>query len=294
MLLTVLTPSYNRGEDLQNLFQSLCNQTDKRFTWLVVDDGSTDNTRAIVRKMVETADFPVRYLYKENGGKHTALNLGLKQISTELTFIADSDDALLPHAVETIYAYHRKYEKDADLCGYAFLRRFTNGQISGKLFSPDELKASYIETRINSEDTMADKAEVFRTACLKEFPFPEYPNERFLGEDIVWVRMARKYSMIHINEAIYEFEYLEGGLTRNRRKHNIASPLGCMNRAMEFMHKDIHTKYRIKSGLQYIVYGMFAGIKLRYLLRKTPYTFLTLCCTIPGLLIYAKWKKAYK
>ena len=88
----------------------------------------------------------------------------------------------------------------------------------------DEKIGSYIDVRVNGNDTGADKAEVFKTHCLKEFPFPEYPNEKFLGEDLVWVRMARKYEMVHINKAIYVGNYLEDGLTNNRRKHNIASP----------------------------------------------------------------------
>lgn len=144
-----------------------------------MDDGSTDETAHVVRKMRETAMFPIRYIYKENGGKHTALNVGIKAIESELTFIVDSDDILAGDAVETILRYHRRYEDETNLCGYAFLRAYPDGKINGKEFIPDEKVASYIEARINSDDTMADKAEVFKTTCLKEFPFPEYPGEKF-------------------------------------------------------------------------------------------------------------------
>ena len=101
---------------------------------------------------------------------------------------------------------------------------------------------SYIDVRVNGDDTGADKAEVFKTHCLKEFPFPEYPNEKFLGEDLVWVRMAGKYEMVHINKAIYVGNYLEDGLTNNRRKHNIGSPIGCMHQAEEFIESDFKDK----------------------------------------------------
>ena len=184
-------------------------------------------------------------------------------------------------AVESILKIHKKYRSQNNICGYAFLRAFPDGKVNGKKFDVDEKIGSYIDVRVNGDDTGADKAEVFKTHCLKEFPFPEYPNEKFLGEDLVWVRMARKYEMVHINKAIYVGNYLEDGLTNNRRKHNIASPIGCMHRAEEFMESDLKTRYRIKGGLQYIVYGRFAGVKVIDLIRKSRHKILATVC-IPG------------
>ena len=146
--------------------------------------------------------------------------------------------------------------------------------------------------RVNGDDTGADKAEVFKTHCLKEFPFHEYSNEKFLGEDLVWVRMARKYEVVHIYKAIYVGNYLEDGLTNNRRKHNIASPIGCMHRAEEFMESDLKTRYRIKGGLQYIVYGRFAGVKVVDLIRKSRHKVLVTVCTPGGLFLHSRWSKA--
>ena len=216
MIVTVLTPTFNRGGILNGLFQSLQKQTKKDFEWLLVDDGSIDNTKNVVEEMEKIAEFPMRYIYKENGGKHTALNVGIRQIASELTFIVDSDDTLVSDAIETILESHKKYGLQEKLCGYSFLRKFPDGKINGKSFEPDDKIGTYIECRINADDTQADKAEVFYTKCLKEYPFPEYKNEKFLGEDIVWIRMALKYQMVHINKAIYVGNYLEDGLTKNR------------------------------------------------------------------------------
>jgi len=286
---TVLTPTFNRGKDLHNLFQSLQKQTIKDFEWLLVDDGSTDDTKKIAEEMQGIAEFPMRYIYKENGGKHTALNVGIKQITSELTFIVDSDDTLVPDAIETILKYHKKYGMRKDLCGYSFLRKFPDGKINGKPFDPDEKVGTYIECRINADDTQADKAEVFFTKCLKEYPFPKYRNEKFLGEDIVWIRMALKYKMVHINRAIYVGNYQDDGLTKNRRKNNIRSPYGCMKRAMEFMRPELKMKYRLKGAVQYIVYGKFAGE--RHLIAKAPDKMLAACASLPGLVVYHKWSK---
>lgn len=291
MMITVLTPTFNRG-GLQSLWDSLQKQTVKDFEWLVVDDGSTDGTKNLITQLQEKSDFPIRYIYKNNGGKHTALNVGIQTICSELIFIVDSDDCVTDDAVESILKIHKKYRSQNNICGYAFLRAFPDGKVNGKKFDVDEKIGSYIDVRVNGDDTGADKAEVFKTHCLKEFPFPEYPNEKFLGEDLVWVRMARKYEMVHINKAIYVGNYLEDGLTNNRRKHNIASPIGCMHRAEEFMESDLKTRYRIKGGLQYIVYGRFAGVKVVDLIRKSRHKVLATVCTPGGLFLHSRWSKA--
>lgn len=292
MMITVLTPTFNRGGGLQSLWDSLQKQTVKDFEWLVVDDGSTDGTKNLITQLQEKSDFPIRYIYKNNGGKHTALNVGIQTICSELTFIVDSDDCVTDDAVESILKIHKKYRSQNNICGYAFLRAFPDGKVNGKKFDVNEKIGSYIDVRVNGDDTGADKAEVFKTHCLKEFPFPEYSNEKFLGEDLVWVRMARKYEMVHINKAIYVGNYLEDGLTNNRRKHNIASPIGCMHRAEEFMESDLKTRYRIKGGLQYIVYGRFAGVKVVDLIRKSRHKVLATVCTPGGLFLHSRWSKA--
>lgn len=288
-MVAVLTPTYNRADCLANLYDSLCAQTDKSFKWYIVDDGSTDNTEETVKSLVEKATFQIEYIKKTNGGKHTAINEGLHHIDEELTFIVDSDDTVTSNAVEIVLNYYEKYKSNDKICGFSFLRRFPNGEINGKPFANDELIGSYIDVRVNGDDTHADKAEVYFTKCLKEFPFPEYDGEKFLGEDLVWIRMARKYDTVHINKAIYIGNYLEGGLTNNRRKHNIASPVGCMHRAEEFMEKDVKFKYRIKGALQYIIYGKFAGYKIIRLIINSDFKFLTAICVLPALFLKKKW-----
>lgn len=290
MTITILTPTYNREEGIKTLWKALQNQTVKDFEWLVVDDGSTDNTRGLIKQLQTESDFSIRYIYKDNGGKHTALNRGIDSSESELIFIVDSDDLVTEDAVDLILKFHKKYRDQPDICGYAFLRAFPDGRINGKEFVPNEMIASYIDARINREDTLADKAEVFKAHCLKEFPFPEYPGERFLGEDLVWMRMARKYKMVHVNQVIYVGNYMEDGLTNNRRKHNIASPVGCMHRAEEFMEPDLKLKYRIKGGLQYMIYGRFAGLNIRSLVQKSRHKCLVVACIPLGLILYYKWK----
>ena len=290
MTLTIITPTYNRCKNLEKLWKSLLRQTNKDFEWLVVDDGSTDNTGELIAQLQNKSDFLIQYIYKENGGKHTALNIGITSIKSKLTFIVDSDDYLTEDAVSSIFEIYKKYRANSKLCGFVFLRAYPNGNVNGKYFIQNEMIGSYIDIRINSHDTHSDKAEVFYTRCLKEFPFPEYSGEKFLGEDIIWVRMSRKYQMVHVNKTIYVGNYLEDGLTNKRRRNNINSPIGCMHRAEEFLEPDINLRYRVKAALQYIIYGKFAGMSIKNLLKNTKHKILTGVCILPGLVLYQKWK----
>lgn len=138
MRLTILTPTYNRGGVLPQLYDSLKKQTCKDFEWVIVDDGSKDNTQEVVKAWLSDSDFSIQYFFKENGGKHTALNYAVKKIESELTFIVDSDDTLTTDAVETVLRYHKRYEDEKNICGYAFLRAYPDGSVNGKEFVPNE------------------------------------------------------------------------------------------------------------------------------------------------------------
>ncbi len=293
-IVTVLTPTYNRAQQLIDLYDSLSKQSCRSFLWLVIDDGSTDNTEDTVKALIEKSDFDIEYIKKENGGKHTALNVGISKINTPLTFIVDSDDTLTADAVKVIELYHYLFADDKCICGFSFLRQFPDGKINGNLFPEDGWKETYINARINANDMSSDKAEVYKTEILKEFPFPEFSGEKFLGEDIVWIRMARKYKTVHINKPIYIGEYQTDGLTKNRRRHNLLSPCGCTARAKEYLHKDICFEQRVKATLQYMIYGRVAGYGYKKLFNETPDKLLCFLLTLPALIIQIHWSNSIK
>lgn len=289
--ITVLTATYNRAELLRGLFDSLLDQKSKEFVWIVVDDGSVDDTKKNIQQMMNEADFQIRYYRKKNGGKHTALNYAYQKIQTPLTFIVDSDDRLTPDAILTIQKTYEKYKEETDLCGFSFLRGKPDGGYLSSSGVPEEgMKASFVECRING-NIAGDMAEVWYTHCLQEYPFPEFKGEKFLGEDTVWVRMSEKYKLRFFNQVIYISDYLEDGLTNNRRKHNIKSPNGCVARAEAFLDSDAHFKAKIKAGLQYQIYGRFASRSDEDLFHHTNHKWLYVLCFLPGYVLYQKWKK---
>ena len=291
--ITILTPTYNRGILLRNLYNSLINQTNKEFVWYIVDDGSNDITKELVNSFINEKLMNIQYQYKPNGGKHTAINLALCNITSKLTFIVDSDDILAEDAVEIILDYHNHYCNDRNICGYSFLRQFTNGQVNGKLFPKEAMVGSYIECRLNQRDYYADKAEVFLTSVLRQFPFPEYKGEKYVGEDLVWIRMALQFNMVHINKVIYIGDYLSDGLSKNRFK-KISSPRGEIDRAIMLMNKHCIQRIRVKGALIYIIYSKFANLGLHYALKHSPYKMLTFFYVIPAQFIYLHMKRKYK
>lgn len=290
--ITILTPTYNRAGCLPKLYQSLQRQTNKNFKWFIIDDGSTDNTKDLVEKWREENKVQIEYQYKKNGGKHKALNMAIQQVNTKMTFIVDSDDYITDDAIDVIYKYYNKYIDNEDLCGFSFLRKYENGEINGKIFPVNEKIESYIDSRVNG-NIMGDKAEVFYTECLKEYPFPEFENEKFLSEAVVWIKMALKYKMVHINKAIYVGEYLENGLTKNIRNNKINSPLGNIELAKVLMYKECSLKSKIKGMLFYIIYGRFANINIKNLYKDVRMKPLFIILYPIGSIIQLYWKHKY-
>ena len=306
MTLTILTPTYNRAEFLNKLYDSLVAQTCSDFEWLVVDDGSTDDTEKRLAYFTSQNKISIKVIKQVNGGKHRALNNGIKRIESELTFIVDSDDYLPTDAVETILAYHKKYTNiyninsgerkqstlniDDRLCGYSFLRCGEDGSVNTSYFPTDELIDTFQNVRING-GIGGDKAEVFFTSILKQYPFPEFDGERFLPEDIVWMRMSGPYKMVHINKNVYTCEYHENGLTRSGHAMKIHSPHGMMLRSEIYLTTpEMKAKVRLKMMMLYIIYSHFACCRYNELNAGIRSSALYWFCYIPAQIVYCKWK----
>lgn len=262
MTITVITPTYNRRNKIEKLYSSLCSQTSSEFDWLIIDDGSTDDTGVIVEEWKNSSPFSIRYVYKENGGKHTALNLGISMIDSELTFIVDSDDYLTENAIETILEFHEKYKDRIEsdkLCGYSFLRAYSDGKVNTGEYPVDEVIDTYRQQRINN-NLLGDKAEVYYTKILKQFPFEVFESEKFMPEDAVWLKMSGPYNMVHANQVIYICDYLEGGLTKTGRKMKIYSPYGMMYRSAVYLNDpEVKLKVKVKMMILYHIYSRFAN-----------------------------------
>ena len=216
--ITIFTPTYNRRNLIERLYQSLLVQTVTNFEWLVIDDGSTDDTEKFFAKLSSTEHpFPIRYIKQNNGGKHRAINKGVQNANGELFFIVDSDDYLTENAIEKINQWITTLDNSHKWAGISGLRGFSKNSVVGQ-----HSDFSYIDAKNNERrkyNLLGDKAEVYFTDVLKQHPFPEIPGENFISEEIVWNAIARDgYYLRWFNEIIYICDYLEGGLTKDNDK----------------------------------------------------------------------------
>lgn len=226
MLITVFTPTYNRKELLERLFLSLQKQTVNNFEWMIVDDGSTDNTREYIKKISTIAKFNILYIYKENGGKPSAHNEALKNCNTEFILIVDSDDILVDDAIEVLNAK----------CNIIRSKDNTSGIIGNKGYIGDNSKV--IGTKIPNVEYASglelyqrfnfkgETLRLYKTEVLKKYPFPIIKNEKFIPENVVFDKIDQHYKMLVINEVLYLCEYQENGLSNNISNVRKRNPIG--------------------------------------------------------------------
>lgn len=251
-MITVFTPTYNRAYCLGNLFNSLCYQTYTDFEWLIVDDGSTDNTKSLVEGFCCNSNINIRYVYQKNGGKHRAINRGVAEARGELFFIVDSDDTLPSDSLETISVYAQGINwRDDGIAGVSGVRIYSNGVRIGGTFPFDELICNAIELR-DKYHVKGDMAEVWVTSILKEYQFPTFLQEKFVTESVVWYRIAKTYKIKYFNKPIYQCEYLEDGLSRNIRRIHRNSPKGSMLYCIEMIqNSQVSLLSKLKATINY-------------------------------------------
>lgn len=251
--ITILTPTYNRASLLPRLFDSLLRQTNKDFEWIVVDDGSTDDTREVVANLKEKCGgaFPMGYVYKANGGKHMAINIGAERARGELLFIADSDDLLTDDALETVANSWHDISDDKSFAGIAGLDiAMGTREVIGSGLPQEHIDCNAIDIRYRHHVT-GDMKEVFRTEVLREFPFPEFAGERFCPEQLVWFRMARRYRLRYINKPIYIADYQPDGITAGITRARMRNPSASMLTYAELTECPVPFLVKVKAAINF-------------------------------------------
>ena len=247
---TVFTPTYNRAYILGDLYHSLQRQTCMDFEWLIVDDGSADDTKALVASWQrEENPFPIRYIYQENGGKCRAINRGLKEADGRLFFTVDSDDYLTDDAIEKVIRWDGELPKDGHFCGYVGNRGITPTQTPNRLFPGGYLDGTALD-RYDQVD--GERAFVFYTEIHRKYLYPEFPGEKFLTEAVTWDLMAHDgYKMRFYNDIIWIWEYKDDGLTRAGYRVFLENPQGTglfFRQKAEFLHYSLWNKLTLWYG----------------------------------------------
>lgn len=270
---TVFTPTYNRAHHIGFLYESLVRQTYKDFEWLIVDDGSTDDTKELVQSYVTEDKITIRYIYKNNGGKHTAINLGLQQAEGELFFIVDSDDVLTEDALQTLH--NKEQHLSANVVGLVGMRGFKqSGKAMTRSFDKSELIASSVEFTYQY-GFMEETAICVKTDIARKYPFPEFDGEKFCPESLLWNKLSRQYQFYYFDTIIYLGDYLEGGLTDNYAenfKKSYRTSAVCLNEL--FKHQLIPEPIKMHAAKTIVSLSKNSPVRILFILKYLPLNYL--------------------
>ncbi|MCU0971097.1 MAG: glycosyltransferase family 2 protein [Gammaproteobacteria bacterium] len=191
---SIFIPTYNRAHLLPRALESIAAQTCRDFEVVIVDDGSTDGTAALVEAWQGRASFPIVYCRQENQGKHGAHNAALPLLRGELTVILDSDDLLVPDALERLARHWDAIPPDQRpaFSGIEGLSAFFDGRLNGSGLPQPVLDADYLSLR-RRHRVRGDMKGCVRTDLLRRFPFPRFDGERHIRPSLLWNRIAREY-----------------------------------------------------------------------------------------------------
>ncbi|MEZ9132805.1 glycosyltransferase family 2 protein [Vibrio breoganii] len=223
MKITIFTPTYNRRDLLERLYNSLNIQNILNFEWVIVDDGSSDDTELFIETIKSEAKFDIIYIKQVNSGKHIAINKGFEVANGYWFMIVDSDDYLLPDCVDNYTRYLDRHENDNKIATVVFLRSTPDLTTIGECF-PDENKPKNLIQR-NEMNIHGDKCEVIKLSKLENLRFPQFNNETFMAESYLWLSLGKKYDAAFYNIKGYICDYQDGGLTSRSVANRYRNPI---------------------------------------------------------------------
>lgn len=285
MLVTIFTPVYNRERSIRDVYDSLMNQTDKHFEWLVINDGSTDNTGRVLNEIVRVHDcsFPIRLFEQENKGLNRTINFAIEQARGDMLMRLDSDDVALPDAVKKIHEWYPRIMNEDSICAIAFRSMHFDGSLVGFHPFDGEMISDFCSFRHIFHGT-GDRNEVMKVDVYKRYKFPEYEGENFCPEALVWNRIAQDYQCLYLPDPIYKKGFEEDSITSKvyaTLKRCCQST--CTLYYEELMNTNLPYKERLGSAIRYYRYAFFAK---REIFRNIPLSLSLLALPIGILVIF--------
>jgi glycosyltransferase involved in cell wall biosynthesis len=289
--ITIFTPTYNRAYTLNLCYESLKRQTSNDFLWLIIDDGSNDNTRELVEQWIQEGLVPIRYIYQENQGMHGAHNTAYKNINTELNVCIDSDDYMPDDAIEKIITFWRSYgnENYAGLVGLDATRK---GNIIGTLL-PEYTKYATLTDIYGKYNVKGDKKLVYRTDLIKKIPpYPIFAGEKYCPLSYKYILIDQECPLLLLNEVLCHVEYLEDGSSRNIINQYKKNPKGFSFFRKITMIYSTTNKERFRAAIHYVSSNLM--LKNTRFLKETPCKLHTLLAIPLGFLLYVFIKNNHR
>ena len=287
MKLSILTATYNRSNYLPKLYESIKENLKYNVTpeWIIVDDGSTDDTKNIVQSFIDENKVIIKYLYQKNSGKMSAINEAVKMATGDLIVDCDSDDCFTNNSFEIIEKNVKKLLQNKELYGLVFLKSEENGKISGKEFSQKEHITSMFDLYFK-EDIGGEKIIVYNSKIRKQYSHQLEHNEKFITEARMYHKMDEKYKLLAINEVIEQGSYIEDGYTKNINKTFKESPYGYYMYFKELLQKDMRGvmfSKRLYAIKHYILFSYLTKNKFNAnLIKDRLNKFLYIMLYLPG------------
>ena len=292
--ITIFTPTYNRAYVLDRLYESLLKQTDKRFEWVIVDDGSTDNTKALAESWIAEKKITIRYYYQENAGKMQAHNKGTELAEYELFCCVDSDDYLTYNAVEKILSCWGRKGINKKIIGLLNFRltaqggRVSSGHLKNVVGRTCTLYDAYRKYGLNG-DTML----IYRTEVIKQHHFPQFEGEKFVPESYLYDQLDQDGKIYVQGEKLYVCEYLPDGYTASIRKTNHDNPRGYEAYIIQRLNLDKKYKDRVLDTIRFIAIELVLKADKKDVLSRTPYKTLVNVMMPAGKRFYDKVYKQF-
>lgn len=284
-LLAIATPTYNRAYILNKCYDSLKKQTNNSFTWMIIDDGSTDETESIVKSWMQEDLLDIQYLKKSNGGKASALNLAISKTNTKYFVCLDSDDTFSENAVELALKHLTEIEQETRYCGILSLRNTPDGKVMGG----EQIPMNVTEITLSDLDSIYNiKSELicfYKTDVIKKFRFPEIPGEKFISPAYLEHEVGRNYKFLASREIYCYCEYLPDGLTKNKIDVIKKNPKGytlVKKQSFELANRFIP---KCKHAIMYIAGSILSGDNF---IKDSPNRAITLILYPLGWLVYKK------
>lgn len=255
--ITVFTPTYNRAALLGRLYESLKSQSCPQLEWLVVDDGSTDDTKQVMDGFISEGLLDIRYIYKENGGKHTAMNMGIREASREYFLCIDSDDLLMHGA----FARLLEVIKDRPAGIIAYKQNLATGQRIGDPF-PEELRETTLIALNEIFRCGGDRTLVYRTELLRRYPIPELPGQRFFPEAWLYDRIDEAHKSLLLPEVLCSCEYQPGGYSDAYRQLILRNSLSMKQLFADRIDMALPFRLRFDAAYHYIAFSLLCRSKL--------------------------------
>lgn len=276
--LTVITTTYNRDYCLHQVYESLLRQTSDDFIWLIIDDGSTDNTKEIVQRWKSENRIEIEYYYKPNGGMHTARNLAYEKVHTELNVIIDSDDWMTDDGVEIIVEYWKEHGSEK-YYGIISQNIDLQGNVLGSTF-PKGLFSAKHRDLIEKYHIAGDKKLILRSELSKKYPYPEFEGEKFYPASYKFRKLDQDYELLILNKATCVVDYNDDSMTFDKFAQYKANCKGFAHYRNEMISMSQSPRHIIKDMIHYITESRMAGNR-HYVLNSSKPVYATLCY-VPG------------